>query len=372
MVNIMRRRAELLAEGHNLIDLTIGEVEVKAPDWIHDAFSRASRDVDVRRYPQPRGSKELRVAFADFYQRRYGLALDPETEILPLIGTKEALSHLGRAYSSPERPAVLPKVSYPVYRSAAAATGAPTYEFEGDFSTNYTTRWPKGTENMRGGIGFVLSVSNPTGAVLDKDSLADLVANARRTEAVLCVDAAYAELGGSKPTELALPTHGTDGLIELHSFSKSLAIAGWRVGFAVGDEDILEALRYHKSFFDAGLPSPIQAAMAEILPKCDALLDETRAACVAMQQRLRALIGGLGLEVFDTDAGLFCWARLPGVSGKELAAACMEQHLSVVPGFIFGDAGSDFIRMRIIKDDSLDTELRRRLAAAIEHVSHRR
>lgn len=371
MANILRRRAELLAAGHDIIDLTIGEVAVKAPDWIHEIFAKAAREVDVRRYPQPRGSRQLRVAFADYYKRRHGISLDPEREILPILGSKEALSHLGRAYSSPEKPVLLPKVSYPVYRSAAAAAGAPILEFEGDRDDDYATRWPVVPGDVKGGIGFVLPVSNPTGAVLSKAALSKLVKSARAQEAVLCVDAAYAEIGGSTPTLLALPEFGVKGIVELHSFSKCLSLAGWRIGFAVGDPEIIDVLRYHKSFFDAGLPSPLQEAMAEILPKCDELLNQTRITCISMQRRLRKTIDGLGLDIFDTDAGLFCWSRLPGSTGKQLAAACMEQHLSVVPGIIFGDSGADYIRMRITNDASRDDELRRRLAEAIESLQRK-
>lgn len=215
------------------------------------------------------------------------------------------------------------------------------------------------------------SPSNPTGAVLDRAAIARFAAECREREVVLCFDAAYGELSGPRAPTLALPTVGTAGVVELHSLSKSMSLAGWRVGFAVGDAEIIDGLARVKSYSDAGVPTPLQHAVAHLLPVCDALFDHTREQIAVQQRLLRAALAPLGRPIFDTDAGLFCWLAA-GRPGAELARACLAEGVVLAPGAMFGPGGADCVRLSATIPPDRMSDLAERLARVLGgHVDSR-
>lgn len=344
MAELVAERDAMRARGIDVLDVSIGELHLAPDAQTREALARAAADVPFNRYPELRGSRELRAAFADFYRRRYGVEIDPDREVLPLLGTKEGIVSLARAFADRDQPVYCGRVGYPVYRGAALQAGAELVYLGGEWDDGYRPAFVGPAR--RGGVAFVSSPSNPTGAVMDRADIERFAAQCRERNAVLCFDAAYAELSGTAAPVLAIPTVGCRGVVELHSLSKSLALAGWRVGFAVGDPDIINGLTRVKSFCDAGLPTPQQHAVRHLLPVCDGILERTRRQVADLQEALRAQLASLGREIFDTRAGLFCWLK-PGRPGAELARACLQEGLVLVPGAMFGPGGVDCVRISV-------------------------
>lgn len=342
MAEIVAAREAMKARGVDVLDASIGELHLPPAPETREALAQAAADAVFNRYPDPRGDRGLRAAFADLYQRRYGLALDPDREVLALLGTKEGIVNLARAFADHEHPVYCPRVGYPVYRAAALQARAELVHLGGEWEDGYR---PSLTgPARRGGVAFVSSPANPTGAFLESADIERFAAQCREREVVLCFDAAYAELSGAGAPVLALPTVGRRGVVELHSLSKSLSLAGWRVGFAVGDPDIIDGLARLKSYSDAGVPSPQQHAVRHLLPMCDGILDRTRRQIADLHEVLRTQLATLGCELFETRAGLFCWLR-PRRPGIEFTRACLNEGVVIAPGAMFGPGGADCVRI---------------------------
>jgi aspartate/methionine/tyrosine aminotransferase len=363
LAEIAAQRDAMRARGEDVLDVSLGESHVEPPDQTRDALARAAAEVPFNRYPGPRGSPELRAAFADLYRRRYGAALDPDREVLPLLGSKEAIVNLARAFADCDKPVYSSPVGYPVYRAAAALAGAELCYLGGDWDDGYRPSFVG--PPRRGGVAFVSSPANPTSAVLGRDTIERFAAECREREVVLCFDAAYAELSGAGAPALAIPTAGKSGVVEFHSLSKSLSLAGWRVGFAVGDPDIIDGLARVKAFCDAGVPSPQQRALVHLLPVCEELFDHTRLHFADQQRALRAALAPLALELFESDAGMFCWLR-PGRPGVEFARACMAAGVVLVPGQVFGPGGADCARISATLPKERMSELAGRLGRILD------
>ncbi len=341
MAELVAAREAMRARGIDVLDVSIGELHLAPAPQTREALARAAADVAFNRYGELRGGRELRAAFADLYRRRYGVELDPDREVLALLGSKEGIVNLARAFADREHPVYCARVSYPVYRAAAVQAGAELVHLGGEWEDGYRPTFAGPAR--RGGVAFVSSPANPTGAVLDRADIERFAAECRERDVVLCFDAAYAELSGTGAPILAIPTVGRRGIVELHSLSKSLSLAGWRVGFAVGDPDVLEGLARIKAFSDSGVPTPQQHAVRHLLPICDGILDRTRREIADLHERLRAQLATLGRELFETRAGLFCWLK-PGRPGIEFARACLNEGVVLAPGAMFGAGGVDCVR----------------------------
>lgn len=356
--------AQLLAEGKDPINLSIGEPDIAPPPSLLEALADAARRPGQDRYPRFDGAPEMRAAFADFYERRYGRRLDAEHEVVPLIGGKEGLVHLAAALCDRDLPAVLPPVGYPVYESAARMADAPILRQGGAWEDGYAPRLPE--DRPAGGLVVLASPANPTGSTVDDDALDALLADAGATEATVCFDAAYVELPGSGPRWPPPVARGRiDGVVELHSLSKTVCLPGWRVAFMVGDRRVLAALKRVKSFVDAGVPTPLQRAVAVGLAEAHAHVDEVGRVFLERQRRMRAALRGTGLDVFPSDAGMFCWTRAQGVAGDALLSALQEEGVVAVAGASFGPAGVDCVRMSVSIEEKRLDELARRAARAV-------
>lgn len=341
MAELVAAREAMRARGIDVLDVSIGELHLAPDPQTREALARAAADVAFNRYGELRGGRELRAAFADLYRRRYGVELDPDREVLALLGSKEGIVNLARAFADREHPVYCARVAYPVYRAAALQAGAELVHLGGEWEDGYRPTFAGPAR--RGGVAFVSSPANPTGAVLDRADIERFTAACRERDAVLCFDAAYAELSGTGDPILPIPTVGRRGVVELHSLSKSLSLAGWRVGFAVGDPDIIDGLARVKAFSDSGVPTPQQHAVRHLLPICDGILDRTRRQIAELHALLRAQLATLGRELFETRAGLFCWLR-PGRPGSEFARACLNEGVVLAPGAMFGPGGVDCVR----------------------------
>jgi LL-diaminopimelate aminotransferase len=365
IARIFAARKEIQKKGIDVVDVSLGEPNLSPPACLLDSLAKASRQQGQNYYPPLSGTSEFREAIAKFYERRYGVHVDSEKQIYPLIGSKEGLVLLSLCFSDPNKPIYVRRVDYPVYRSAARLSGAPIVELEGDWEDRYIPRFPA-KENRQGGIVFLSSPSNPTSAVLPAVALKKFIEACQQRSVVVAFDAAYLEIGGSEkvPHPLGLQPD-IKGVIEFHSFSKALRVPSWRAGFVVGSPEIVQALGKMKSFVDTGVPLPIQWALTESLEAAHESIEEGRMFFVKQQALLREALAGLPIEIFPSDASLFCWIRTPGIRGADLAAAALEEGLLFMPGNIYGPGGEYCIRLSVALSPERFPDVRERLEKAL-------
>ena len=364
MTAIFDLRRKLQAEGVDIVDLSVGEPSLAPPQRAREELAKAALEGVHHKYPQFKGTIELRSAFSDYYERRYGWRPDPETQVLPLLGSKEGLLNLTRALSGGNLPVYVGGVSYPAYRSSAFASGANIVELGGGWEEGYNPTYPDSAQG-EGGLALVSSPANPTGAVFGGDNLAAFIEESRKRRIVLAYDAAYAELSGTKSPVMPLRAHGTDMIIELHSLSKSHSLASWRIGFAVGSAELLGPLARMKSFQDGGVPGPIQTAVANLLPHCDDFVDMHRRALHEQHFAMRQTLDGLPLELFPSPGGMFAWIRTANMDGQAFAAKLMKEGVLVVPGEVFGPGGARCLRVNVSVAPEKLPEVRRRFEIAL-------
>ncbi len=338
-------------EGIDVIRLDMGNPDLPPPDAVTDALCTSARSADHHGYPGFRGTPRLREAIATFYARRFGVTLDPETQIVPLLGSKEGIVNLSLACLDPGDVVLVPDPGYAPYaRGALLAGGNPAFfplVEERAFVPNLQSL---PMETVRRAVMLWLNYpNNPTGATADLTFLAEAVEFARTNDLLLCHDAPYADVtfdGYVAPSVLQVPG-AADIAVEFNSVSKTFNMAGWRVGMAVGQPDALALLAQIKSNVDSGVFLPIQDAAVRAL-SVDS--DWIAARNEVYRQRLAMLVEALnaaGLDASLPRATLYLWVRLPpGVDSEALALHLLEATgISVSPGTFFGSAGRGFLRV---------------------------
>jgi LL-diaminopimelate aminotransferase len=365
-VEIDRAKRKLLDEGVDLVDLGIGDPDLPTLPEIVSALQESCADPLTHRYPPQHGSRTLRQAFAGWFERRYGVALDPDREVLVLIGTKEGLGHLPMAVLDAGDAALVPDPGYPVYQAASwLADGEvvhivlePELGFRPDLEC-----LPR--ETMERARLLILNYpNNPTGAAADPELFQLAVNLAHEHDFVVVNDAAYAEIVYERPRASVLQAGGAKEVaIEFHSFSKTFNMTGWRIGFAVGNEDVLEALATYKNNLDSCVFEAIQRAGEAAL----ALPDERIAEQVEVYRKRRdVFVDGLweaGWQVPRPHATFYVWARVPhGGGSQEFAARLMhEAHVVATPGVGFGPSGEGYVRFALTCSEE-------RIAEAVDRI----
>lgn len=368
-VEIDRRKREAIAAGQDVIDFGIGDPDQPTPAFIREAMRAAIDRPELHRYPLGGGRPEFRQAVTDFFQKRYGVGLDPQREVLALIGSKEGIGHLPLAVVNPGDPVIVPAPGYPVYQSGAIFAGGQPWVLE----LSAAKGWLADLEAIPADVArqakllFLNYPNNPTGAIADLAFFERAVAFAKKYDLVLAHDAAYNEmyLGGSpKPPSVLQIPGAKDVAIEFHSASKTFNMTGWRVGFAVGNPAVLAALGRLKSNLDSGVFGAIQeAAIAAYRgferPEIEAL----RALYHQRAEVLCSALAILGFKATIPKATFYVWAGVP--AGTDSMTVCQrllaEASVVGVPGKGFGRAGEGFVRFSL----SVPTE---RIQAAAERM----
>lgn len=356
------------AQGHRVINLGIGSPDLPPPDFIIEAMIAAAREPASHRYPSYTGSPELREAIAGYYARRFGVALDPQTEVLPLIGSKEGLAHVLMALVGDGDLVLVPDPGYPTYRMG-------TYLADGVFEP-VPLRPELGflpdldaipEETYRRAVAFWVNYpNNPTGATAPLAFYERLVALARRYDFVVLSDNPYADItfdGYRAPSFLEVPGAKEVG-VEFNSLSKTYNMAGWRVGMAVGNAEVIAALLRVKSNVDTGIFYPLQAGAIAALNGPQEWLAERNE---IYRQRRDVVVEGLraaGFQAEPPKASLYVWARIPeGWTSEALSTYLLETaHIWLTPGIAFGEHGEGYVRVALTTD--ADT-----LAKAMAQVS---
>jgi LL-diaminopimelate aminotransferase len=365
-----RRQEELEKRGVDVINLGVGDPDIPTPAHIVRAMEEGARDPKTHRYPPYRGTGEFRRAAAAWFERRFGVALDPDREVLALIGSKEGLAHLPWAVLNPGEVALVPDPGYPVYRSATImAEGEPVevpLRPERGFLPDLDAVPAEAARRAR--ILFLNYPNNPTGAVADLEFFARAADFCRRNGLLLIHDNAYSEIaydGYRAPSVLQAPG-AREVAIELHSLSKSYNMTGWRIGFAVGNAEAVGALGTLKTNVDSGVFVAVQrAGIAALTGPSDALAP-TLATYQARRDRIVAGLRAVGWHPPAPKATLYIWMPVPnGGTSAAFAAEVLERTgVVITPGAGYGRMGDGFVRLSLTTPDARIDEALARIRRA--------
>lgn len=363
---LARAIARKRAAGEDVVSLISGDPELPPADPVLEALRAAALDPANHRYPESEGLPELRAAFADWYARRFGTALDPEREVLPLLGSKEGIGHIALCFIDPGDVALVPEPAYAVYRIGTVLAGGAAHDLPLTEENDYLPELeaiPAGVR-ARAKMLWLNYPSNPLGATADLDFFARAVDFARRHDLLVCHDAAYSEIAfdGYRPPSILQAPGAREVAVEFHTLSKTYRMAGWRVGMAVGNATAVEALARLKANLDSGIPQAIQRMAIAALRGPQDGAAEYSAVLQRRRDRMVAAMRRAGIEVRPPKAALYIWARVPaGFTSAEFAARLLEEiGVAVTPGAGYGPHGEGYFRVSLTApDDRLDEAVAR-------------
>ncbi len=363
---ISRKIAEKRSQGVDVISFAIGDPDLPTPEHLIESLREASLDAANHRYPETVGLPELREAIARWYERRFGVSLDPQREVLPLIGSKEGIGHIALCFIDPGDVALVPDPGYPVYAVGTMFAGGEAYYLplreENGFLPDLEA---VPLEVLRKAKALWLNYpNNPTGAVADVAFFERAVAFARKHGLAVLHDGPYTEVAfdGYRPPSFLQADGAREVGIEFHSLSKSYNMTGWRIGMAVGNAEIINALMRVKSNLDSGIPQAIQRMAITALDGPQDCIEEHNRVYQRRRDRLVAALRGLGLRVSPPKASLYVWARIPdGTTSTEYATRLLDEAgVVVTPGVGYGPRGEGYVRLSLtLPDERLEEGVRR-------------
>ena len=357
-VNAMK--AEARARGEDIIDLGMGNPDGMPAQHVIDKLCETANNPTAHRYSASKGIKGLRKAQAAYYKRRFDVDLDPESEVIVTLGSKEGLANLAQAITAPGDVVLAPNPSYPIHtfgfiiagaaiRSIPAAPG-PDFFTRLEYAMSYSV--PKPSVLVMG------YPSNPTAYVADLDFYQKVVDFAREHKLWVISDLAYAEIYfGDTPTPSMLQSEGAkDCVVEFTSMSKTYSMPGWRMGFAVGNQQLIGALTRVKSYLDYGAFTPIQVAATAALNGPQDIIDENRALYKKRRDIMVESFGRAGWDIPAPEASMFAWAPIPEqfkhLGSMEFSKRLIaEAGVAVAPGPGFGDEGEGFVRLALVENE---------------------
>ena len=372
-VALGRAKAEVRATGADLIDLSIGDPDLPTPEHIVAALQTAVEDAETHRYDETgTGLPAYRRAVSVWYQRRFGVTLDPDTEVLRLIGSKEGLAHLIWALCGPGDVCLYPDPGYPVYSANTALAGAEGYPLALTPENEYQPDFGAIPADIRARARLLILCypHMPTGAVVQPETLEQAVEFCRAHDIVLAFDLAYSELtydGYRAPAPLQLP-HARAVTVEFHSLSKTYRMTGWRIAWACGNREVVAALAKLKANLDSGQFLATQRAAVAALTGPQ---DSVEEACRVYQERRDLVVGTLnrlGWHLERPRGALYVWAPVPkGMTGATFCERVLRETAVVLtPGAAFGAQGEGYFRIAVTVVGGTA-----RLAAAMERLSAR-
>ena len=357
---VNRLKASARAAGADIIDLGMGNPDLPTPKHIVEKLAETARREDTHGYSASRGITGLRKAQAAYYARRFGVKLDPNTQVIATIGSKEGFANIAHAITAPGDVVLCPNPSYPIHAfgflmaggviRSLPATPGPDYFHALERAVMHSTPKPLAV--------VVCYPSNPTAEVADLDFYRDLVSFARRNELIVLSDLAYAEVyfdDNPPPSILQVPG-AIDIAVEFTSMSKTFSMAGWRMGFAVGNDRLIAALARVKSYLDYGAFTPIQVAAAAALNGPQECIDEMRD---TYRKRRDAMVDSFtraGWPIPAPKASMFAWAPVPekfrSLGSLEFSKLLIEKaDVAVAPGIGFGEHGDGYVRIALVENE---------------------
>lgn len=357
---VNRFKAKARLEGADIIDLGMGNPDLPTPQHIVDKLVETVQRPDTHRYSQSRGIKGLRKAQASYYGRRFGVKLNPETEVVATLGSKEGFANMAQAITAPGDVVLVPNPTYPIHAFGFIISGGvirsvpakPDEEFFRTCERAVKHSIPKP-------LAMILNYpSNPTAYVADLDFYKDVVAFAKKHDIFIISDLAYSEIyfDGTPPPSILEIDGAKDVSVEFTSMSKTYSMPGWRMGFAVGNERLISALARVKSYLDYGAFTPIQVAATAALNGDDACIEEARNIYQTRRDVMVESFGQAGWDVPPPPATMFAWAPIPKafeeLGSVEFAKLLVEQaSVAVAPGVGFGEHGDQFVRIALVENE---------------------
>lgn len=349
---------QLLAQGHDVINIGIGNPDMMPSAATIDALTQSAHQSTAHGYQSYKGTPALRQAITRFYAHTYGVTLDPETELLPLIGSKEGITHLSLTFLNEGDGVLVPELGYPAYRAVSQMVGARVQEYPLLEHAGWQPDWTAMAERVQPTdspnptkLLWLNYPHMPTGAPATKALFEQAVRFAHDHKILLCHDNPYSLILNKKaPISLLSVDGAKDVAVELNSLSKSHNMAGWRMGWLAGAKPYIDAVLTIKSNVDSGQFKPLMDAATEALANSDDWHRDRNAVYQGRLDAVHALLDTLGCTYATDQEGLFIWAKLP--DSVESAGALVDQllyekHIFIAPGFIFGPKGERYIRVSL-------------------------
>ena len=365
-VEISRKIAQKRQEGIEVISFGIGDPDLETPGPVVDVLRTTAGDLPNHRYPESDGLPEFRKATADWYQRRFGIALDPDSEVISLIGAKEGIGHAAFCFIEPGDIALVPDPGYPVYSVGTWFAGGECHWLPLEEENGWLPDLDAIPDDVarQAKVMWLNYPNNPTGAVADISYFNQVVEFAKSYDLAVLHDACYTDVtfDGYRHPSFLQADGAMDVGMEFHSLSKTYNMTGWRLGMAVGNADMINGLLIVKSNLDSGVPQAIQYMGIEALNTTDDWIDERNAVYQRRRDRVLQVLSDIGLEFDPPKASLYVWARVPeGHSSGEFAEQLLDQcDIVVTPGAGYGSYGEGYIRFSLtIDDDQMEEGLKR-------------
>jgi LL-diaminopimelate aminotransferase len=367
---IDRRKRQALSQGVDLIDLGIGDPDIPTPSVVVEKLLEGASKPANHRYPNSSGMLEFREAVANWFKSRFNVKLDPGTEVVSLIGSKEGIGNMAVAFVDPGDVVLVASPCYPVYHIGTSFSGGKNFflplKRENHFLPDLDAIPPDIAKQAK--LLWINYPNNPTAAVADKTFFERVVEFAKRYNVIVCHDAAYTEMGydGYRPMSFLEVEGGREVGIEFHSLSKTFNMTGWRIGMAVGNPELVGGLAQAKSNLDSGIFQAIQEAGSEALRLGDQIVEPSRN---IYQERRDILVDGLravGLQCDKPRATFYVWVSCPrGLSSADFTAKLLDEAgVVTTPGNGFGEAGEGYVRFTVC----VDKERLREVAERIRRV----
>jgi alanine-synthesizing transaminase len=358
---VNRLKAEARARGEDIIDFGMGNPDMPTPRHIVEKLIETARDPRANRYSASRGIKGLRRAMSGYYRRRFGVELDPETEVIATLGSKEGFANLALAITSPGDVVLVPNPAYPIHAFGFILAGAAIRHVPATNPEEFLSRSVTAIRHSQPSpLAIVVNYpSNPTAQVVDLDFYREVVTLAKRHEMWVLSDCAYAEtyFDDANPPPSILQVEGArDIAIEFQSLSKTYAMPGWRMGFAAGNRTLIAALGRIKSYLDYGAYTPIQVAAAAALNGPQDCTQEIRAIYRSRRDVLVESMARAGWNIPSPPASMFAWAPIPeafrAAGSMEFSKRLLlEAKVAVSPGVGFGEYGEGYVRIALVENE---------------------
>ncbi len=380
---VNRLKASARARGADIIDLGMGNPDLPTPQAIVDKLCDVVRDPRTHRYSSSRGIPGLRRAQAAYYERRFGVKLDPETQIVATLGSKEGFANMAQAITAPGDVVLCPNPTYPIHTFGFIMSGGVVRAIPAEPDENFIPALERAVRySTPKPLALILNYpSNPTACMASLDFYKDVVAFARRNDLIILSDLAYSEIyfdGNPPPSVLEVPG-AMDVTVEFTSMSKTFSMPGWRMGFAVGNERLIAALSRVKSYLDYGAFTPIQVAAAAALNSDGSEIEEVREVYHRRRDVLVESFGRAGWEVPPPPATMFAWVPIPeayrALGSLEFSKLLVEKaEVAVAPGIGFGEFGDQHVRIALVENEhrirQAARSIKRFLATAPENTDN--
>ena len=357
---VNRLKAAARARGADIVDLGMGNPDLPTPKAIVDKLCEVVRDPRTHRYSSSRGIPGLRKAQANYYARRFGVKLDPDTQVVATLGSKEGFANMAQAITAPGDVVLCPNPTYPIHAFGFIMSGGVIRSMQVEPDDGFIPALERGVRHsIPKPLALILNYpSNPTALTASLDFYKEVVAFAKKNDLIILSDLAYSEIyfdGNPPPSVLEVPG-AMDVAVEFTSMSKTFSMPGWRMGFAVGNERLISALTRVKSYLDYGAFTPIQVAATAALNGDGSDIAEVREVYHKRRDVMVDAFGRAGWAIPAPAASMFAWAPIPEafrhLGSLEFSKLLIEHaDVAVAPGVGFGEYGDDFVRVALVENE---------------------